>query len=369
MPYKFRRVAIRIFDFHLSLDPLVAPASLNPAVDFLGDPAKYKLQFEAKPVVAGAFRVRPLRKKSRTYHHFWKYYADAFGEFDPWRMLVPFLCEPTQYKLAVTDPRKGVRAFARPATYLFPFGWATTIEMSLHGKDMTASELRDFIGALRNQTDGPFLLDGKPIALSAVLKKYGEEIKKTCFKKGTAAADFRRVDRHMIVSLSQFDGNITYYKPRYKADTPMPAADKAALHGILLGREVSPAEIITSDENGKPGFLLTRFADAGFALTYFDRGILLFVQNKAIRPECGEAMDCFSTNLMSCMMMLLSLQSFRDFPQTKNAAAKSLLADVRDLAQQRIVELPLRYKNAVLTTWCKFNDPAPKADDKAKDGK
>ncbi len=374
MAYEFRRVDIRIFDFHLTLDPLVAPNSLTSAVEFLGDPDKYKQQFGAKAVAAGAFRIRPLRNKSRTHHHFWKYYATAFGEFDPWQLLVPFVCEPTQYRLGVTDPGKGIRAFARPAVYLFPFGWSTVIEMSLHGKKMTAAELRDFMGSIRTQPDGPFLLDGKPVSLSGVLKKYGEELKKACFKKGAAAADLRRVDRHIVVSLSKFDGDVLYYKPWHDHDPPMPAADKAAIHEILRGEQVSPAWVVASETNpnAKGEFLVTRFADAGFAITYFDIGTLLFPQNR--KGDKSNAVACLTTNVMSSMMMLQSLQSFHDFPGTKGADPRSLLAQVRNSARQRVTELPQRYKSAVLNTWCKFYAPVQKlissdSDNQAKGGK
>ncbi len=376
MAYEFRRVDFKLFDFHLTLDPLLDAATLNPVAGFLADPAKYRAQFIAKPVSAGAFRIRPLKKKSRTHHRFWQYYARGFGQFDPWALMVPFLCEPTQYKLDVTAPRKGIRAFARPAVYLFPFGWSTTIEMSLHGKGMTPAELRDFTGSLRTQPDGPFLLDGKPMGLSAVFKKYGEELKKACFKEGTDALDLRRVDRHLVISLSQFDGDILYYKPRHDGDPQMQVADKAALHEILLGQAVSPAAVVASDgkADGQGRFLFTRFANAGFALTYFDVGTLLFVQNKAKSKTYSEAMGCHSTNVMSSMMVLQSLQSLYDFPEAKSAPAGSLVAQTRSNARQRIVALPTRYKNAVLSRWCKCYAPVQRiiAEDeppKPKDGK
>ncbi len=359
MAYEFRRIDIKVFDFHLALDPLVAPASLQAPVEFLSAPAKYNQQFDAKPITAGAFRVRPLRKKTRTYHHFWKYYAGAFGQFDPWAMLVPFVCEPTTLRLEISNLRKGVRAFARPAIYLFPFGWATTIEMSLQGSKITAAELRDFMQTLRSAADKPFSIDKKGIGLSGVFKRYGEEIKKAVFKKGLGATDLRRVDRQFVISLSQFDGDISYYRPRYDGDPPMQAAVKAAFHEILLGETVPPAKIVAPETNpqAKSGFLYTRMAQAGFAITYFDVGTLFFVQNKAKDKNFAQAMDCLGTNVMSCLMMLLALQNFYDFPDTKKAAAKSTVAQVREAARDRILELPQRYKNSVLTTWCKFYTP------------
>lgn len=356
MAYEFRRVDIKVFDFHLTLDPLVAPASLKAPFQFLSDSAKYNQQFEEKPKMAGPFRVRPLRKKTRTYHHFWRYYAGAFGQFDPWAMVVPFVCEPTTIQLEISNLRKGVRAFARPVIYLFPFGWATTLEISLQGSKITAAELRDFMHTLRFATNQPFSIDKKGIGLSGVFKRYGEEIKKTVFQKGLGATDLRRVDRQFVISLSQFDGNIYYYRPRYNGDPPMQAAIKASFHEILLGESVPPAKIIAPEVNPqvKSAFLYTRMSQAGFAITYFDIGTLFFVQNKAKDKSFAEAMNCLSTNVMSCLMMLLALQNFYDFPDTKKAAARTALAQVRDAARERILELPQRYKSAVLTTWCKF---------------
>jgi hypothetical protein len=362
MPYTFRRVDIKVFDFHLALDPVVAPASLNPGVEFLSDSTKYNQQFEAKPFTAGAFRVRPLRKKTRTYHHFWKYYTSAFGQFDPWSMLVPFICEPTQHKLEITAPRKGIRVFARPAIYLFSFGWSTVIEISLQGQAITVAELRDFMRDLRTSSGTPFLLDGVATGLSGALRKYGEELKKVVFKKGLGAADLRRIDRQFVVSLSQFDGDISYYKPQSSNDHPMEADDKAGFHQILLGNDIPAVKVVAPEANPnvKADFLLTRLSGAGFAITYFDIGTLFFVQNKAKNKVYETVMNCLGTNIMSCMMMLLSLQNFYDFPDTKKATAKSVLAEVRDSARERILELPQRYKNAVIMTWCKFYTPVQK---------
>lgn len=355
----YRRVDIRIFDFHLSLVPILEADSVKPAVAFLTDPAKYNQQYGAKPLTAGAFRIRPLKKQDRTYHRFWQYYARSFSKFDPWSLVVPFLCEPVKFRLDISSPEKQIRAFTKPAVYLFPFGWSTTIEVSLHGKDMDAGTLRDFMGSLRTRSDGPFLIDGKPASLSAVFKTYGDAIKDACLTEGSAALDLRRVDRHFVVSLSQFDGEIRYYKPRHQGDPPMQAADKAALHEILLGEVVSPAEVVALDANadGKGRCLYTRFANAGFALTYFDVGTLLFVQNKAANRAQSDAMGCLTTNVMASMMLIQGLQSFYDFPETQEAKPDSLMAKTRDLARQRIVSLPNRYKNAVLSRWCKNYAP------------
>lgn len=360
MSYTYRRIDIRIFDFHLTLDPLVDTSSLNPAAEFLGDPAKYKKAFEAQPAMVGTYRVRPLDEKSRAHHIFWKYYAATFGGFDPWKSLVPFICEPTKHRLSVIEPRQGIRVFARPNIYLFPFGWSTSIEMSLHSERMTAAEIRDFMGGIRTQASGPFQVNGKGMALSAVLRSYGDELKKACFKKGTAAVDLRRVDRQILMGVTRFDGNVLFYKPWNQGDPPMPAAEKAAIHEMLRGEPVSPTWVVAAetDPQAKGNFLLTRFADAGFAITYFDIGTLLFPQLR--KGHYAQGLSCLAANNMACQMVVQALQSFYDFPQSAGGAPDSILTKTRESARRRVVELPQQYKSALMSNWCKFYSPVQK---------
>lgn len=360
MAYQFHNVDIGVFDFHITLDPLLAPASLTPAFAFLGNPDGYRQQFKAKPFLTGEYRVRPLSNKARTWHHFWKYYTAVFGELDPWSLLLPFVCEPTKTRLAVTSPAAGIKAFVRPATYLFPFGWSTTLEMSLAG-DISAAQLRDFVGSIR-ANGAPFLLQGKAASLSDVLGRYGDEVKKACLVKGVNAPEFRRVDRHLIVSLAQFAGDIRYYKPRTAADPLMPAADKASLHEILRGEAVSQAEIVAPDADPtiKKDFLLTRFRDAGIAITYFKKGSLLFLPNKASLPEKRKAMRCLSTNLLLAMMMLHALLNVHDYPDIEEAAPDTTLGRTREAAKKRLLKIGEDYKNALCKTWFKHYPPLQK---------
>jgi hypothetical protein len=354
MAYEFRRIDLRIFDFHLSLGPLVAAAQVNKPMAFLTDPDAYRQQFNAPPFVCGDFRIRPLRQKSRTYHHFWKYYTASDGDFDPWLLLVPFLCEPTSGKLSVAAPGKGVRAFARPATYLFPFGWSNTIEMSLQGK-MDPATVQDYIGKLRNSKDGPFQLQGKDLGLSDVFKQYSAQLMKACFVKGTAAPDFRKVDRHILVGITHFDGDIAPYKSRDAAIPAMPAADRATFHSLLLGEAVDISRVVSA-ENSKE-FLLTRYRGAGFALSYFEKGSLIFLQDSAKDPKNREALRCLLSNMLFCMMMMRALLNFHIWPDSQSADAHSLLGRARDSAKQRLLTIPDRYRSPLCRTW--FQHYAP----------
>jgi hypothetical protein len=358
MAYSFGRVDLRLFDFHLSLSPLLASASLNKPMAFLGSPDSYRDQFTKPPFPGGDFRVRPLSKKSRLHHHFWKYYSSSFDKLDPWQRLLPFVCEPTKDKLSLAPVGAGVRAFARPATYLFPFGWSNTIDISLQGS-MTPAVVQQFIATLRRSKAGPFQLGGKSLGLSAVFAEYSNRLKRTCFVDATAAADLRRVDRYLIVSISKFAGSVAPYYPRNGSGTVMPVADKALLHSLLLGEDVPMAQIAAADnpDSSSCNFLVTRYQDAGFALSYFDRGTLLFLQDIALNADNPQVLRCVSSNILLCLMMMRSLLAFFNYPDAQSADPKSLLGQTRDAAKQQLLAIPSKYTNPLCQTWFQYYGP------------
>jgi hypothetical protein len=361
MAYEFGRVDLRVFDFHLSLSALKAADSLTAPMAFLSASDLYRKQFQQPPFTSGDFRIRPLRAKSRLYHHFWKYYTTSFDKLDPWMLLVPFVCEPASKsnKLLIKSPGAGIRAFVRPVTYLFPFGWSNTIEISLQGK-MTPAIVQQFVGTLRTSRTGPFEMRGKNLGLPDVFKEYSNQLMKICFVKGTAAADLRRVNRNITMSISRFTGDIAPYKSWGGAGATMAAADKATLHSMLLGEDVTMEQVIAA-ENGKGAnddrFLLTRYHGAGFAVTYFERGTLLFLQDVANNPKKTNALSCFASNINLSLMMALSLLSFYNYPDTQSADEKTLLGQTRDIAKQQLLAIPARYTNPLCQTWFQYYDP------------
>jgi hypothetical protein len=327
-------------------------------MSFLTGADLYRKQFSAAPFVCGDFRVRPLRQKSMTYHHFWKYYTTSFDKFDPWRQIAPFVCEPTGRQLSATPPDKGIRAFARPATYLFPFGWSNTIEMSLHGK-MSPATLQDYVAQIRKSNDGPFQMQGKNMGLSEVFKAYSDRLKKACFVREAGAPDFRRVDRHMIVCVTHFAGPKALYKAWGGAGPTIPVADKAQLHSALLGETVPMDHVAAADagDNGVKDYLITRYRDTGFAISYFDKGTLLFPQDAATEAKNSRSLGCLSSNVLHFMMMTRGLLSFYNWSEAHAADEKSLVGQVRDLAKQHLLAIPDRYTNPVCKTWFQFYAP------------
>lgn len=352
MAYEFDRVDLHVFDLHLSLTPIVAPASLKPPMAFLSSPELYNKQFEDPPFASGDFRIRPLPRKSRLYHHFWRYYSGSFDKLDPWRRSLPFMCEPTGNKLSALSPGPGIKTFARPATYLFPFGWSNTITISLQGK-MSPDIVKQFVGSLRKSRSGPFQLNGQDLGLSNVFGEYSNQLKKACFVDGMAATDFRRLDRFIIVSISRFTGDVVPYKAWTGVGNAMSAADKAMFHSLLLGEDVPMAQVTGSSAD----FLLTRYHGAGFALSYFERGTLLFLQEAASTKQRTGALRCFSNNILLCLMMMRSLLGFHAWPDTQSADDGSLLGQTREMAKLQLMAIPSRYTNPLCQTWFQYYGP------------
>lgn len=360
MAYEFGRIDVRVFDFHLSLSALQAAASLKAPVAFLSGPDSYRKQYHQPPFLCDDFRIRPLRKKSRLYHHFWRYYSSASADVDPWQLMLPFVCEPAKpsNKLLVTSPGSGIRAMVRPATYLFPFGWSNTIELSLHGK-MSPDTVQQFVETLRTSRTSPFQMNGKSLGLSDVFSEYSKQLMRACFVQGTAAQDYRRVDRHIVVSVSKFKGPIAPYKPWSAGGAQIAVADKAMLHSMLLGEDASMQQVVAAgdgDGGTSAKFLLTRYHGAGFAISYFDRGTLLFLQELASDPKKTRVLSCFASNILLCLLMARSLLSFYNWPETQSADAKTLIGQARDLAKPQIIAIPARYTNPLCQNWSRYYD-------------
>jgi len=230
--------------------------------------------------------------------------------------------------------------------------------MSLHGK-MSPAILQDYVAQIRKSSDGPFQMQGRSMGLSEVFKAYSDQLKKACFVREAAAPDFRRVDRHIIVCVTHFAGDIAFYKAWGGAGPTIPVADKAQLHSVLLGETVPMDHVAAADtgDNDAKDYLITRYRDTGFAISYFDKGTLLFPQDAAKDTKNSRSLRCIASNVLQFMMMTRGLLSFYNWSEAHAADEKSLVGQVRDLAKQHLLAIPDRYTNPVCKTWFQFYTP------------
>ncbi len=117
---------------------------------------------------------------------------------------------------------------------------------------------------------------------------------------------------------------------------------------MLKGRPVSFAEAINLENEKK--FLLTPFYNGpDFAISYFDYGTLLFMQQSAVAGldqtrAVRSKTRCHASNIRNYLILTLDLYNFaRDAKQiaATNAKVKALRKD----AQVTLQEIPKRYNN------------------------
>jgi hypothetical protein len=170
MPISLQQVKVFLFDFHLSLPPLLDPSLLNPSFAFVADRAEYTDQLlKGSPVESTGWTLRSLRRELRR-NHFWKSYNSILvpgcppASPRPWDLQVPFRAVPKGLDLGYS-PKPEARL--RAGLFVFPCGWSSNLELTLPGP-RTFEDVRDIVQELLKGT--PFLLTGKASSLSQVFR-------------------------------------------------------------------------------------------------------------------------------------------------------------------------------------------------------
>lgn len=336
MPYGFQQVVICAFDFHLMLAPLTGGIQPNAPFDYLVDPNLYNQQYSAGTKTQTAhLSFAPLNWRSLTYHHFWKHYqtlqTDATtGKYDFWKLQMPLSGKlKDQVKLVTGVPT--ITGTVRPTIFLSGIGWSTNVTISLTGQ-MTQAELSNFVGSLSNKGAAVFEINGKRMTLPELFEVIGNFVLTEVYQP--KSIDTLRLKRHLIVCPFAATGPVGHY-PADPMQKRISTADRASLHSILLGAPVSFNEILNLERDKK--FLVTQFYQGpDFALTYFDKGTLIFMQQTAIgggpyRGALQSQLDCLLNNIRNYLLITFGLYHFclaTDRNPTLNQKAKTLRGDL-----------------------------------------
>lgn len=347
MAYQFQAVDLSVFDYHEMLPPLAAPNLIKPDFNFLGDEALYNNAYKAvQPVVSPHFEVWPLRWRTLNYHHFWKYYQTIWypgGQPDFWKLQMPFVCKPTQALVEVVPGSTDFKGQARASIFLSALGWSSVVDINLRGK-MSPEQLRDFVGGLRDQKSPLFRVTDpgavgqppqpRPASLPQVFQLLSSQLRNDVYVPNLV--ETVKVKRYMIITLAQFSGEeVRYYLSPLSGVKQMPDANRRVMHAILGGAPVPLEELqaMEAKAEGHQRYLLTRFSEADFALTYFNHGTLIFMQQIAHSngdPSRRKAMRCHSANIRNYLVMMHALSSFyRDTANEKNAKIVELRSYVK----------------------------------------
>jgi hypothetical protein len=355
MAYEFQSVDLSIFDFHAAVNALTNPASVRPEFQFLTDPAQYNARYQGgQPIETDGLRIRPMRWRAFSYHFFWKYYQliHQTGQPDFWKLQMPFVCYPKQTEIKLHTGSQDFEGFVRPTVFLSAMGWATDLNIRLRGR-MKPADVQEFVRRLANKPASPFEVDGARMILPEVFEHFTALVRGGVYLPNMV--DALKVKRYMIMSLSQYSGDLAFYRgPAAAGVKQLPAADRALFHSMLRGAPVGVPDVIKLENERK--FLITRFIDPAesnnpdFAITYFDYGTLVFMQRTASGSNAARwkarrgAMRCHASNIRNYLLMTLSLHAFyRD--SASEAAASATVKDLRDSIKASLVQLPARYTN------------------------
>lgn len=354
MPYEFQTVDLSLFDFHAATNALLNPASVRPEFRFLTNPADYNAHYlTGQPVETAGMRIRPMRWRTFAYHFFWRYYQLIHQNGQPnfWKLQMPLVCHLTQPEIKLVTGSQDFEGLVRPTILLSPVGWVTNFNIRLRGR-MKPSHVQEFVRRLPNKPAAPFDVNGARRILPEVFELLAALVRRDVYLPNMV--DALRVKRYMIMTLSQYSGDLSFYRWQAAGVRQMPAADRALLHSMLRGAPVSVPDLIKLENEKK--FLVTRFVDPvefnnpDFAITYFDYGTLIFMQRTARGADTAKwkarrgAMRCHTANIRNYLMMTLSLHAFyRD--AAKEAETNATIKELRETIKTTLVELPSRYTN------------------------
>lgn len=341
MPEHFKTVGIYVFDVHTSLLP-VSSKKVPPPLGFLVDAEKYRQAYAAnQPVVTKSFRIAPLHPITIKKHLFWAGYSGTPTGAPPdyWAIQMPFVCRPTKTNISL-ETAQGLKAIVTTSIYLFTLGWATTLEFSFVQQKVSTDSLTQLSTAFRSG-EKIFRIDGREAGLTDLFKWFSQRITSECFQGFQKNNDWLRVPRYVVMGLANSSSPAEAYQPG--SETGMTPETRALMHSMLLGREVKQEEIIELEKTGSQGFLLARLRNLDFAITYFDEGTLLVIQD-TLNAKDEQVFACFESNIKNFLLMVKMWLSFQiELQRLAPGQASTELSLINPDTQLR--ELKQRYPN------------------------
>lgn len=359
---KVENLTVSLFDFHLWESPLIDAACLNPAVQFLGNPAEYrKMRITVNKLELTKLRVFPLIGEL-DHNHFWRRYAQAAKIMHlnaasaicidrEW--LLPLRCRPTSLDLyfQVTDRHLVTKAYA--TIWLWSFGWSSNVEFTLR-LPLSFDDVQAIAGSLHPGVAKPFVLAGSKKSLPEVFRFLTQQLKGDLSGSEKIPHDTLELPRRIIMSIvvpkntpPQRYGNTPLSLPRWSD------SERARMHGALLGRDVTVQKVVEWENNDS---LLTHLLGTNFALTHPKNGTLLMLRD----PTDGRRRDkhrCLTANIRSCWLSIVALVQLTTNVKER-AADNHSIANLVAAGDETLAQIEKYYKNPVCWTLVKHLKPS-----------
>lgn len=316
------------FDVHLHLPQLWDTATLRPEFSFLVDRNAYARAYLWNGLPQPQeFLVSPLGRELHD-SHFWRHYSLLLPARPnraaplPWDRHLPFLMSPRNPGLEYRPGRADLQASTSTGTFLWPYGWSSSLEITLSGP-VAHGQFEEVLNEARSGT--PFRLGGKDLPLAGVFNTLAANVKRALYQR--QVQDYMPVRRSLVVALF------------WDAETAR-AAVQSGWDGDWASRVLPPPSENTAPAN----YTYTRLKAPDFAVTFFPFGSLL-----SLSPRPGQspaAMRCVSSNLEHFAMTALVLLNLQKSAKQYAGQSPELDALV-DSARSTLLALPEGYRNPV----------------------
>jgi hypothetical protein len=315
VPTILKDIDIFLFDFHWDVRPLFFPERLKPEFAFLSNPEAYNQKQKAgTSFAAGGLELHPLTARVRRRNRFWSRYGAGELSFtkQDWNCQTPFTVHPN---VAVAFNTPGGTGKVRSTIHVNSMGWSTTLELTISG-NLDIDQLQTLSSSILNKKK-IFTVASQQQHVNDLLNHCGKLWQSSVYKNpGESPQDTLLLPRHLVVSIARYQGASKPYRQRADATNWMTAAERAKLHSVLWGRPFTVFDLRDGDDQR---YLYTQFGDSNnFALTYFDHGSLIFMQDEAAESASKKArrksMTCMARNLSDFSRMVLSFDKVLNLP-------------------------------------------------------
>jgi hypothetical protein len=355
-----------LFDVHTCLSPVDKPNLFAPGLEFLAWYDEYSERYWRPDfrVATEHFTIEPLTREEISESHFWRRItgsaaANSVPALLTWHCL-PLLAQPGRLNLELTADDLGIRTEVKAVVYLWPWGWSTNLKARITG-ELPLASLREIIGGLRkDHARKPLSLDGSAVKPWVVFSRISGWIQEELYRDGPL--ENTAIHRHFFLAIQAAQGDVRPYSSKSGlALRPLDKDDRAALHGVLLGREVLSAELEKRETADPRPFLYTdRFTGAGFALTDREQGSVLVLPGISLFDGDGPGAEenaatkkrCLTENVKSCAMLAFGLAALlrdaalQDPPKRKlDLLVQAAAATLRKLGGRYRNELGRSYLN------------------------
>lgn len=369
MAYTFQEVNVFAYDLHTTVAPLSDETLFAEDARFLLSPEKYQQNYlDRQEVTTSSFKINPLSVKE-LHHYFWDAYSSILrlgSHPDYWRLQIPFVCDVKD--IAVEVDLGGIEAEATiyPKVLLSGIGWSTNLEIRLKG-EMSSESLVSILSKLFQQKEKPYKIAGVPQTLTEVFGHFTSRLRAELHTRQKPPIDKMMLEKYFVVSPARVSGKIQYYCPPNKPDHPAPSwvgglsgadkmshSDHALMLSFLYGQSVNATQWY---DWSYQRFLHTKMKNASFALTDYERGTFVFMQENSLDDTADKkrrsALWCFASNVRYCSMMTAFLVRF--YEVSKREATASAVQSLRAAIKTILDGMPLDYPNSVCTNMHRFN--------------